>query len=117
MKIRLVALFSLLFIAAVAAWAVSNSILYQLLSVAATPVCNGGDIGCLGGVIGYTFSSAGSGTNCFPTDPCNGAFTLSLVVTRTMPTDPCHMKTGTRKPERDLVRQLDNDRHIRIQGA
>jgi hypothetical protein len=94
MKLRLVALFSLLLIA-VAAWAVSNSILYQLPSVAATPVCNAGDIGCFGGVIGYTFAGAGSGTNCIPNDPCNGAFTLSLVVTRITPTDPCHMKVGT----------------------
>jgi hypothetical protein len=30
-----------------------------------------------------------------PTDPCNGAFTLSLVVTQLHPTDPCHMKAGT----------------------
>lgn len=95
MKVRLIALFALLVIAAVAAWAVSNSILYQLPSVAATPVCAAGDIGCLGGIVGYTFASAGSSTNCQPTDPCNGAFTLSLVVTKTTPGDPCHVKTGT----------------------
>lgn len=95
MKIRLVVVISLLSIAVSAAWALSNSILYQLPSVAATPVCNAGDIGCLGGVIGYTFAGAGSGTNCIPNDPCNGAFTLSFVVTRTTPSDPCHMKSGT----------------------
>lgn len=56
MKLRLVCLSSLLLIAVIAAWAASNSILYQLPSLAATPVCNAGDIGCLGGVIGYTFA-------------------------------------------------------------
>ena len=95
MKLRLISLLSLMLIAAIAAWALSNSILYQLPSVASTPVCNAGDIGCLGGVIGYTFAGAGSGTNCYPNDPCNGACTLSLVVTRTYPGDPCHMKAGT----------------------
>src|ERR1700746_641574 len=94
MKLRLIALFSLLVIAAVAAWAVSNSILYQLPSVAATPICNT-DLGCPGGVTGYTFAGPGSGTNCSPGDPCDGIFTLSLVVTKTQPSDPCHMKTGT----------------------
>lgn len=94
MKLRLIGLFSLSLIVAVAAWAVSSSILYQLPSVAATPVCNS-DLGCLGGVIGYTFAGSGSGTNCTPVDPCNGAFTLSFFVTKTAPTDPCQMKTGT----------------------
>jgi hypothetical protein len=95
MKLRLIVVFSLLLVAAVAAWAASSSILYQLPSVAATPICTAGDSGCLGAVVGYTFAGAGSGTNCLPQDPCDGAFTLSLVVTRTAPTDPCHMKTGT----------------------
>ena len=94
MKIRLITLFTLLLIAAVAAWALSNSVLYQMPSVAATPICTG-DLGCPAGVTGYTFSGAGSGTNCQPTDPCNGAFTLSFVVTKILPQDPCHMKTGT----------------------
>ena len=93
MKVRLFAVFSSILIAA-AAWAVSNSILYQLPSVAATPVCTS-DITCAGGVIGYTFAGSGSGTNCSPQDPCNGAFTLSLVVTKTIPNDPCHTKGGT----------------------
>ena len=95
MKLRRIVVFSLPLIAAVAAWAASSSILYQLPSVAATPICNAGDSGCLGGIVGYTFASAGSGTNCLPQDPCNGAFTLSMVVTRTTPTDPCRMKAGT----------------------
>ena len=95
MKLRLIASFSLWLSATVAVWAASNAILYQMPSLASTPVCNAGDIGCIGGVIGYTFAAAGSGTNCQPVDPCDGAFTLSLVVTRTHPTDPCHMKTGT----------------------
>jgi hypothetical protein len=93
-KLRLIVLFSLLLIAAVAAGAVSSSILYQLPSVAATPICNT-DLGCPSGVTGYTFAGAGSGTNCSSQDPCDGAFTLSFVVTRIAPTDPCHMKTGT----------------------
>ena len=95
MKLRLIVLLSLLLIAAVAAWAVSNSILYQLPSAAATPVCNAGDFGCISGVMGYTFAATGSGTNCHPTDPCDGAFTLSLIVTKTHPGDPCHMQAGT----------------------
>lgn len=94
MKLRLIVLFSLMLIAAMAAWAVSSSILYQLPSMAATPVCNS-DIGCIGGVVGYTFAGAGSGINCLPTDPCDGAFTLSFFVGKISPGDPCHMKTGT----------------------
>jgi len=93
MKPRVAALFSLLLIAAVAVWALSDAIDYQLLSVAATPICSQ-DLGCPGGVTGYTFAGAGSGTNCSPTDPCDGAFTLSLVVTKVSPGDPCHMKAG-----------------------
>ena len=95
MKLRLIALFSLLLIAAAAAWALSNSILYQLPSIAATPIFFCGDQGCTNQLIGYTFAGAGSGTNCQPVDPCDGAFTLSFVVTKTQPSDPCHMKTGT----------------------
>ena len=94
MKLRLIVLLAVVLIAAVAAWAASNSILYQLPSVIATPVCTT-DITCATGVTGYTFASSGSGTNCYPTDPCSGAFTLSLVVTRTSPENPCHMKAGT----------------------
>jgi hypothetical protein len=94
MKIRVAVLIALVLATAVAVWALSNSITYQLPSVAATPICTS-DISCAGGITGYTFAGAGSGTNCAPTDPCDGAFTLSLVVTRTAPTDPCHMKTGT----------------------
>ena len=94
MRFRLLALLALLLEIGAAAWALSTSILYQLPSVIATPVCTT-DIACASGVTGCTFASAGSGTNCYPTDPCNGAFTLSFFVTRTYPGDPCHMKTGT----------------------
>jgi hypothetical protein len=94
MKLRLAVLLTSLLIAAVAGWA-SNAILYQVPSVTATPVCNAGDIGCLSGVIGYTFAGAGSGTNCAPIDPRDGSFTLRPVVSRTTPPDACHMKTGT----------------------
>jgi len=90
MELRLIALFSLLVIADVAAWAVSNSILYQLPSVAATPICNS-DLGCAGGVTGYIFASVGTGTNRSPGDPGDGLFTLM----KTLPADPCHMKAGT----------------------
>lgn len=95
MRIRLIALFGLLLIAAAAAWAASSAILYQLPSVAATPNYLCGDLGCTNQLLGYTYSGAGSGTNCSPTDPCNGAFTLSFFVTKVSPGDPCHMKTGT----------------------
>ena len=94
MKIRVAVLFALLVVTAVTVWALSNSVIYQLPSVAATPICTT-DITCTSGVTGYTFASVGSGTNCLPQDSCDGAFTLSLVVTRTSPGDPCHMKTGT----------------------
>jgi len=72
-----------------------NAILYQLPSVAATPNYFCGDLGCTNQLLGYTYSGAGSGTNCLPQDPCNGAFTLSFFVTKTIPNDPCHMNTGT----------------------
>jgi hypothetical protein len=94
MKIRVAVVFVMLLATVIAVWAQSNSITYQLPSLAATPVCNS-DLGCVGGVIGYTFAGAGSGTNCTPTDPCDGAFTLSLVITKMIPNDPCHMKAGT----------------------
>lgn len=94
MRLRFIASLGLLLIVALAAWAASNSILYQLPSATATSICNT-DLGCSGGITGYTFASAGSGTNCSPGDPCDGAFTLSLVVTRITPSDPCHMKAGT----------------------
>lgn len=120
MKLRLIVLFSLLLIAAVVAWAVSNSILYQLPSVAATPICNT-DLGCAGGVTGYTFAGAGSGTNCSPQDPCDGAFTLSPRRHQDSPHRSLPHDDRYRQPERDLVRQLvrqlDHDWHLRVQGA
>ena len=94
MRLHTIALSGLLLVAAVAALAASTSILYQLPSATSTPICNT-DLGCQGGVTGYTFAGTGSGTNCIPSDPCDGAFTLSLVVTKVLPQDPCHMKTGT----------------------
>jgi hypothetical protein len=75
MKLRLIALFSLLLIAAVTAWAVSNSILYQLPSVAATPVCQ-----VTGGT--NTRFLTGSGVSAlvaYPVDPCVGGPTVGTV--------------------------------------
>lgn len=94
MKTRVLWVFGLLLLTAVAAWAASNAILYQLPSLASTPICNS-DLGCQGGVTGYTYAGAGSGTNCLPQDPCDGAFTLSFVATKLIPNDPCRMKAGS----------------------
>jgi hypothetical protein len=94
MKFRLLGVFGLLLVTAVAALALSNAVDYQLLSVAATPVYYCGDLGCTDQLIGYTYGGSGSGTNCSPGDPCDGAFTLSFFVTKMHPTDPCKMKTG-----------------------
>jgi hypothetical protein len=95
MKFRLLWVFGLLLVTAVAALAVSSGIDYQLPSVVATPVYYCGDLGCTDQLIGYTYGGSGSGTNCHPTDPCEGAFTLSFFVTKTLPQDPCRMKSGT----------------------
>jgi hypothetical protein len=95
MKTRVLYTLGLLLMTALAALALSSAITYQLPSVAATPVYFCGDLGCTNQLIGYTFGGSGSGTNCYPNDPCDGAFTLSFFVTKLMPTDPCRMKTGS----------------------
>jgi hypothetical protein len=48
MKACLIVLVTALLVAAIAAGGVSNSIPSQMPSVAATPVCNAGDTGCVG---------------------------------------------------------------------
>jgi hypothetical protein len=99
MKLRLIALFSLLLIATVAAWAVSNSSLYQLPSVVATPICNQ-DLGRLGGVTGLHLRRRGLRHELHSERSLRG-----------LHAKPCRHKNDTQRslPHEDRHRQSERD--------
>jgi hypothetical protein len=90
MKIRVLLVFGLLLVTALAARALTGEITYLLPSVAATPVYNCLDLVCT--LTGYTYGGSDTGANCSPQYRCNGAFVLSFVASKLQPGDPCERR-------------------------